>query len=533
MNEENDILEELPEHIQARTQQVIIDDKTSIFIRADEDPDVARQQYLDKRKPEPEPDEGKTKRCSKCKTIKDVKNFHKEGLTKGRKNICKICVEDAEDAVNNRDLRTGLAKIEEKLCGKCSKFLPVKDFNKNIKSQDGYHSYCRECNREYVRSFRPAKTKDKPEKSNKLTNKDVEKAGTKFCTLCQEDKPLNRFGKNSKMRDGYINQCKDCMNARFYKQRDAKNGKERTENATSSGNWNTEKDVEIPIKPITSQKCGKCEEEKQLGEFPVHKHDDSWILPYCKSCIEAIPKPQKVVEEIVEEAVEEPVTDNIEKQIQEYDEHIEFLEEQEDEYSVQLLALKTKKTANFKKLMKMYKLRKKLKEQIHTPARYEWLPYEEAKELAQTFGITSIPSWKLFCREGNRPDNIPANPQNIYNEFEGFPEFFGYEPTHRVMPYEEAQRWVQENVSKEYQTSRGWDEWAKENGLPDGIPWSPKKSYKDKGWISWPDWFGAEDNTKSNYKKCGICKERKRKTEFKTDNRLKDKRSKYCLECRP
>jgi hypothetical protein len=35
----------------------------------------------------------------------------------------------------------------------------------------------------------------------------------KTCTLCNEDKELDQFGKNKMMKDGHINQCKTCRSA--------------------------------------------------------------------------------------------------------------------------------------------------------------------------------------------------------------------------------------------------------------------------------------------------------------------------------
>jgi hypothetical protein len=36
-----------------------------------------------------------------------------------------------------------------------------------------------------------------------------------------------------------------------------------------------------------------------------------------------------------------------------------------------------------------------------------------------------------------------------------------------------------------------WKKWIKSKARPNDIPVSPDKTYKDKGWIGWGDWFGT------------------------------------------
>jgi hypothetical protein len=38
----------------------------------------------------------------------------------------------------------------------------------------------------------------------------------------------------------------------------------------------------------------------------------------------------------------------------------------------------------------------------------------------------------------------------------------------------------------------GWREWSKSGQRPSNIPAHPEKTYRDDGWVSWPDWLGSE-----------------------------------------
>ena len=37
---------------------------------------------------------------------------------------------------------------------------------------------------------------------------------------------------------------------------------------------------------------------------------------------------------------------------------------------------------------------------------------------------------------------------------------------------------------------RGWKVWSKSEQRPSDIPSNPDQTYRDDGWISWPDWLG-------------------------------------------
>ena len=162
--------------------------------------------------------------------------------------------------------------------------------------------------------------------------------------------------------------------------------------------------------------------------------------------------------------------------------------------------------------------------------------YEEAKRIVQENGITSLADYKSSYKELG----LPANP-NVFYKNRGWIDWYSFfGKTKASYPtYEEAQRIVQENGIKsrtDYQLSsrelrlpvapdttyrdKGWIDWyvflgipkvsyptyeeaqriVQENGLNSvnyrtsykklGLPAAPDVSYKDKGWIDWPSFFG-------------------------------------------
>ena len=43
-----------------------------------------------------------------------------------------------------------------------------------------------------------------------------------------------------------------------------------------------------------------------------------------------------------------------------------------------------------------------------------FLPFDEARRVARQLRLVSEKEWRLWCRSGARPANVPANPDNVY-----------------------------------------------------------------------------------------------------------------------
>jgi len=44
----------------------------------------------------------------------------------------------------------------------------------------------------------------------------------------------------------------------------------------------------------------------------------------------------------------------------------------------------------------------------------EYLSFQEAREFVMKLGFKSSKEWHMYCKSGNKPDNIPANPSGVY-----------------------------------------------------------------------------------------------------------------------
>lgn len=46
----------------------------------------------------------------------------------------------------------------------------------------------------------------------------------------------------------------------------------------------------------------------------------------------------------------------------------------------------------------------------------KFLSYKKAKKIVKKLNIKNNLEWRLFCKKGNRPENIPSNPDQTYKE---------------------------------------------------------------------------------------------------------------------
>ena len=55
--------------------------------------------------------------------------------------------------------------------------------------------------------------------------------------------------------------------------------------------------------------------------------------------------------------------------------------------------------------------------------------FEQAKNFVHSLGIRSCTEWKIYCKSGERPYNIPAFPPRTYCNigWSGWKEWLGYE----------------------------------------------------------------------------------------------------------
>lgn len=85
------------------------------------------------------------KKCSRCKQVKPLEEFCKNRSTKdGYYSYCRTCNKKIYKSLKMQRFNYSNT-LSTKVCRKCHIEKPVSEFNKNIRTADGYHSYCKSC----------------------------------------------------------------------------------------------------------------------------------------------------------------------------------------------------------------------------------------------------------------------------------------------------------------------------------------------------------------------------------------------------
>ena len=115
--------------------------------------------------------------------------------------------------------------------------------------------------------------------------------------------------------------------------------------------------------------------------------------------------------------------------------------------------------------------------------------FKEARNYVRNLKLKNNAEWKEYCKLGNKPDDIPANPNGTYKkDFEGIPDWLGNGNT-RMIPvtYDECRKFAQKNnITKQ----KEWENFSKSDKRPSNIPGHPRDVYK-KEWISWGNFLGT------------------------------------------
>jgi hypothetical protein len=123
----------------------------------------------------------------------------------------------------------------------------------------------------------------------------------------------------------------------------------------------------------------------------------------------------------------------------------------------------------------------------------EFLPFEEARTFARNLNLNGRTTWREWCKSGERPDNIPSNPNSVYKDsgWIGMGDFLGTGNTapkdRNFLVFEEARKFVR---NLKLRGEANWRKWCKSGNRPDDIPSDPYTVYKNSGWVGMADWLG-------------------------------------------
>jgi len=165
---------------------------------------------------------------------------------------------------------------------------------------------------------------------------------------------------------------------------------------------------------------------------------------------------------------------------------------------IQLLGFTTLKNKCLQKLEveERLQLKQKQKNEIQ-PINYK--SFEKARDFARNLRLKGDSEWRNYCRSGNKPNDIPGSPGHTYKEkgWLGIRDWLGNEPLEKIdyRSFNDAKKHV--NALK-LESSTYWRNYCKSGNKPKDIPSNPQNTYENNGWVDWGDWLGTGINKFNN-----------------------------------
>ena len=126
-----------------------------------------------------------------------------------------------------------------------------------------------------------------------------------------------------------------------------------------------------------------------------------------------------------------------------------------------------------------------------------WRPFEKAREFAHKLKLSTWREWKAYCESGKKPADIPSCPDEVYDKWISRSDWFGRGKNRRGgwRPFPEARKFIRRLKLK---SQREWNAYAKSGEKPTDIPTNPQRTYAKDGWKGWADFLGFPERHSSN-----------------------------------
>jgi len=111
---------------------------------------------------------------------------------------------------------------------------------------------------------------------------------------------------------------------------------------------------------------------------------------------------------------------------------------------------------------------------------HEWRSFTDTRKFVRSLKLKSQEEWGQYCASGNKPDDIPKTPSTVYDEWKGWGDFLGTgniaSQNRTYRPFAEAREFVRKLKLKGIQE---WLDYCKSGNKPEDIPATPWNVYKE------------------------------------------------------
>lgn len=121
-----------------------------------------------------------------------------------------------------------------------------------------------------------------------------------------------------------------------------------------------------------------------------------------------------------------------------------------------------------------------------------YIEFEEARNFARNLGLKTVVEWKKYCKSGNKPTDIPSNP-NIFYKNKGWISMGDWlvsenHSRYSFVEYNEARTFAR---TLGFKKIKEWLDYSKSGRRPVNIPGNPAGYYKNE-WNGWIEFLGIE-----------------------------------------
>ena len=138
----------------------------------------------------------------------------------------------------------------------------------------------------------------------------------------------------------------------------------------------------------------------------------------------------------------------------------------------------------------------------------KFLHFKDAREFVHSLNLKDSKDWRAYCKSGYKPSKIPSSPNNYYQKkWDGIGDWLGNGKikNRQYRSYQESREFVR---SLNLKNRKEWEEYCKSGEKPDDIPAKPWEIYH-KNKTKDQKQFGVIDNSKKIIKKIrlGVSRE--------------------------
>lgn len=119
--------------------------------------------------------------------------------------------------------------------------------------------------------------------------------------------------------------------------------------------------------------------------------------------------------------------------------------------------------------------------------------FESAREYVRSLNLKSQKDWFEYCKQGNKPLDIPRNADRTYKNLGwiGYGDWLGSNKIANqdkvFLSFKDAKEFARNLKLK---NQKEWFEHSKSKQIPLTIPSNPQRKYREE-WIDWSDWLGT------------------------------------------